>query len=155
RAARDGALCRPADGDGRCGGHLRCAGPPLHAGAARLSPEHQGAPAPASGHTGVDPSAGRRLAGLPVRAAVPLSCAAVRGAGDRAPGPVAGARGDMPEAAPRPGAGFAHGGASMSAERALVEVHRLRKDYASRSRAGGTMRAVDGVDLTIERGETL
>src|SRR5262245_35141248 len=44
---------------------------------------------------------------------------------------------------------------AVPAGQALVEVRQLRKDYVSRSRAGARVRAVDSVDLAIERGETL
>jgi oligopeptide/dipeptide ABC transporter ATP-binding protein len=44
---------------------------------------------------------------------------------------------------------------AIQADRVLVEVRHLQKDYASRSRAGSKVRAVDNVDLTIQKGETL
>jgi peptide/nickel transport system ATP-binding protein/oligopeptide transport system ATP-binding protein len=43
---------------------------------------------------------------------------------------------------------------ALQPDRSFIEVHRLQKDYTSRS-GKGKVRAVDGVDLTIWRGETL
>jgi peptide/nickel transport system ATP-binding protein len=45
---------------------------------------------------------------------------------------------------------------AVEADRVLIEVRRLQKDYVSRSHRGrGRVRAVDCVDLKIEKGETL
>jgi oligopeptide/dipeptide ABC transporter ATP-binding protein len=44
---------------------------------------------------------------------------------------------------------------AIQAKQALVEVHHLQKEYASRSRGGSKVRAVNDVNLTIQKGETL